>query len=329
MLWNTRIRRRLKLRDLDALVAVARHGSMAKAAIELSVSQPAVSKAIAAMERTLGVRLLDRTSQGVEPNLYGKALLNWAVAVFDDLKQGVNEIEFLTSPGAGEVRIAAGPQIIAGILPRVLRSLGRDFPQTVYDVSLSGDDAQQYRELQERNVDVIVGRILNQPAFDEEIQTEVLFDDPLFVVACANNPLARRRNLSLRDLVREPWTLPRYEHVTGSFIASAFRSEGLEPPMTSVTCSSFEMYAALLSEGPYLAICPRSVLMFGAMRSAVRVLPIKLSANPPQVGILTWKNRTINPVVQMFTDRLRQLANPLMQAERRAAQRRGRKNRVV
>jgi DNA-binding transcriptional LysR family regulator len=329
MLWNTRIRRRLKLRDLDALVAVARHGSMAKAAIELSVSQPAVSKAIASIEHTLGVRLLDRTAQGVEPNLYGTALLKWAVAVFDDVKQGVNEIEFLASPGAGEVRIGAGPQIVAGILPKVLTSLGRDYPRVVYHVSLSGDGAQQYRELHERNVDVIVGRILDQVAFEDEIETEILFEDPLFVVSGANNPLARRRKLSLRDLEHEPWTLPSYAHVTGSFIAKAFQADGLDPPVTSVTCSSFEMYTALLSEGPYLAFCPRSVLMFSAMRSVVRVLPVNLSAYPPPAGILTWKNRTISPVVQLFIDRFRQLAKPLVQAETRAAQPQGRKKGAV
>jgi DNA-binding transcriptional LysR family regulator len=95
MPWDPRVRRRLKLRDLDTLVAVAQCGSMAKAAAHLAMSQPAVSMAIADIEQTLGVRLLDRTAQGVEPNLYGRALLKWAAAVFDDVRQGINEIEFL------------------------------------------------------------------------------------------------------------------------------------------------------------------------------------------------------------------------------------------
>jgi molybdenum-dependent DNA-binding transcriptional regulator ModE len=65
---SSRIWRRLKLRDLETLLAVAQWGSMAKAAVHLSVSQPAVSKAIADMEHVLGVRLLDRSAQGVEPH---------------------------------------------------------------------------------------------------------------------------------------------------------------------------------------------------------------------------------------------------------------------
>ena len=109
MPMNLRVRRRLKLRELDTLLAVAQCGSMLKASQQLAMSQPAVSKAIADLEQTLGVRLFDRSARGVEPTLFGVALLKWATAVFDDVAQGVSEIEFLASPGAGEVRVAAGP----------------------------------------------------------------------------------------------------------------------------------------------------------------------------------------------------------------------------
>jgi DNA-binding transcriptional LysR family regulator len=72
-----RVMRRLKLRELRILTAVAQAGSMGKAAAQLALSQPTVSKAIAEMEYTLGVALLDRTPQGVEPTLYGRVLLKW------------------------------------------------------------------------------------------------------------------------------------------------------------------------------------------------------------------------------------------------------------
>src|SRR5262245_6654742 len=120
MAWDARIRRRLKLRDLDTLLAVARSGSMAKAARELSVSQPAVSKAIADIEHTLGIPLFDRTAQGVEPTLYGRTLLKWAVAVFDDVRQGVKELEFLADPTAGEISIGATEPMVAGVLPVII-----------------------------------------------------------------------------------------------------------------------------------------------------------------------------------------------------------------
>src|ERR1041384_4766969 len=116
--WDDRIGRRLRLRDLHILMSVARCGGMGKAAAELAISQPAISKAIADIEHTLGVRLLDRTTQGVEPTLYGRALLRWGATVFDDLRQGVKEIEFLADPTAGEVRIGRSEGNTAGLLPR-------------------------------------------------------------------------------------------------------------------------------------------------------------------------------------------------------------------
>jgi DNA-binding transcriptional LysR family regulator len=142
---DARIRRRLKLRHLDTLLAVAQHRSMAQAATHLSVSQPAVSKAIAEMEHTLGVRLFDRTVQGVEPNLYGRALLKWALAVFDDVRQGVKELEFLADPAAGEVRIGASEPIIAGLLPAIIERVHRDHPRMCIHVKHVLTSGQQAR----------------------------------------------------------------------------------------------------------------------------------------------------------------------------------------
>jgi DNA-binding transcriptional LysR family regulator len=86
MRWEDRIGRRLKMRDIHVLMAVAQSGSMAKAARELAVSQPVVSKTITDLEHILGVRLLDRSPQGVSPTPFGRALLNRGVAAFDDDK---------------------------------------------------------------------------------------------------------------------------------------------------------------------------------------------------------------------------------------------------
>src|SRR5215831_12863958 len=144
------VRRRLKLRDLDMLVAIAQHGSMAKAAAQLSVSQPAVSKAIAEAEQVLGVRLLDRSAQGVEPNLYGRALLKWAAAVFDDINQGVKEIEFLADPTRGELRVGAPEPFVAGLLPAVLERLHGKYPQICIHVKQVASIIEQTRGLRER-----------------------------------------------------------------------------------------------------------------------------------------------------------------------------------
>jgi DNA-binding transcriptional LysR family regulator len=100
-----RIERRLKLQDLRTLISVVQAGSMHKAAERLAMSQPAVSRAIADLERAVGVRLLDRTPQGIEPTQYGRALIKRGVVMFDELRQGVRDIETLSDPSTGELRL--------------------------------------------------------------------------------------------------------------------------------------------------------------------------------------------------------------------------------
>ena len=119
MPWTDRIGRRLNLRDLHILLAVAKSGSMGKAAAELAISQPSVSKAIAAVEHAVGLRLLDRGAHGVEPTVYGRALLRCGVAVFDELRQGVSALDFLTDAGTGELRIGCSESLAAGFISTV------------------------------------------------------------------------------------------------------------------------------------------------------------------------------------------------------------------
>src|SRR5436190_9187594 len=116
---DDRALRRLKLSDLRLFHAVVQRGGMAKAAAQLNISQPAVSKAIAALEYTLGVRLLERHPQGVEPTVYGRALLKGGMAAFDELEQSVKQIRFLADPTAGELRIGCEP-LASGFMGAVI-----------------------------------------------------------------------------------------------------------------------------------------------------------------------------------------------------------------
>ena len=98
MQLSDRIGRRMKLHDLHVLMAVVQTGSMGKAAVLLNTTQPAISKSVADLEHAVGVRLLDRSPQGVSPTAYGQALLDGGTAVFDELRQAVKNIEFLADP---------------------------------------------------------------------------------------------------------------------------------------------------------------------------------------------------------------------------------------
>src|SRR5215470_6531401 len=119
---HERIGRRLKLRDLNIFLAVVRERSMSKAGAALAISQPAISKAIAEMEYMLGAPLLDRTPHGTEPTLYGRALMKRGLAIFDELRQSVTDIESLLDPAIGEARIGCTEPLAAGVVPYVVEA---------------------------------------------------------------------------------------------------------------------------------------------------------------------------------------------------------------
>src|SRR5262245_44473303 len=157
MHWDHRVGRRLKLRDLNILLAVADAGSMAKAATRLAISQPAVSRAIADMEHTLGVMLFDRSSKGIEPTQCGRALLRRGLAVFDELKQGVQDIESISDPMSGELRIAASAAMIEGIVTTVIDRLSRLSPRAKFHVVV-GAVPMVYDDLRDRRIELALAR---------------------------------------------------------------------------------------------------------------------------------------------------------------------------
>jgi DNA-binding transcriptional LysR family regulator len=119
------ISRRLKLRQLEVLIAVAQSGNMAKAAGQLAITQPVVSKTIADLEKTLGMRLFDRDRRGVALTPYGRALLKRSIAVFNDLRTGVMELELLADPTAGELRIGSSDAVASGMVGSIIDTLRR------------------------------------------------------------------------------------------------------------------------------------------------------------------------------------------------------------
>src|SRR5262245_45056944 len=134
MPWNDRTKRRLKLRDLDILMAVLETGSMGKAADRLNTSQPAVSKAIVELEDALGVQLVDRSRRGVVATPYGLALGRRSVAIFNDLRQGVQDIDFLADPTKGEVRFGTTEPIAAALVSPAIDRLSLKYPQILFHV---------------------------------------------------------------------------------------------------------------------------------------------------------------------------------------------------
>ena len=307
--------RRLRLRDLQLLDAVVRWGSIARAANQLNLTQSAASKAISQLEHAIGARLLDRNARGVEPTLYGEALLRRGLAIFDELRQGVKEIEFLADPTVGEVRVGCPEASAAGLLPAVIQQLGQKYPGIVCDaVWMPPAMPLQYRELRERRVDLILGRMI-EPQADDDLQAEILFHDPVRVVVGNRSKWLRRRKIELSELVDEPWILTPPDSVPSSLVAEAFRSMGLDVPRASVVSTSIHIANRLLPTGRYITAIPESVLRFGAMGTKIKVLPVDFPSRPRPMAIVRLRNRTLSPAANLFIEAARLVSMPLARAK--------------
>ena len=304
------LRRRLKLRDLDTLMAVAQAGGIRKAAGQLHMSQPAVSKAIAELESVLGVRLLDRGPKGVEPTAYGRALLRRGRVIFDELRQGVNEIGYLADPGAGELSVGCGESLMASLAPAVIDHLHRKHPRLVFKMQSGDTPVLLDHFLRERVCELVLLRPwakLTEP----DLQCEPLFHERLFVVSSPQSPWARRRKVRLEELANEPWVLSHVEVKPGSPVVGAFDAIGLALPPKLVLSGSLNLRYSLLATGRYLTVMPATVLRFCAPRGAMKVLPVELPRWELATMIVTLAHRTPSPLAELFMHSVRQLSRNL------------------
>src|SRR6266850_1623727 len=269
--WEQQIGRRIKLRDLQVFLTVSQRGSMARAAAHLGVSQPAVSGVIADLERTLGVPLFDRSTRGVKPTMYARAMMDCSVAAFDDLKQGIRTLENLADPEAGELWIGCIESITALILPPILQQFMQRYPRVLVHVLRLSSPTPEFRDLCERNLDLVLGRVARQPAKDFELSFEPLFDDRTVVAVGAHSRWARRRKIDLGDLVDEPWLLTPPECRTRMAIEEAFRARGLKTPQIGLITQSIPLRMRLVASAPYITVFPDSIRSLSGYRPAIKI----------------------------------------------------------
>lgn len=305
-----RLKRRLKLRDLDTLMAVVHTGGMRKAAETLHLSQAAVSKAIAELEAVLGVRLLDRSSKGVEPTVYGLALLRRGRVIFDELQQGASEINFLAEPGVGELSIGVGESLAASVVPAVIDRMHRQHPRLRFKLESGDPPVLLDHFLRERICELVMLRPW-AALTDPDLHVEPLFHERIAVVTDAHSAWARRRKMALHELIDEPWILSHVEIRAGSPVVQAFEAQGLPLPRRLTLSGSLNLRYSLLATGRYLTVMPQTILRLCAGRGAVKALPVELPQWDVQTVVVMLRHRSLSPVAQLFIEQARALAAEL------------------
>jgi DNA-binding transcriptional LysR family regulator len=202
------------------------------------------------LERVVGVPLLDRTPKGVHPTRFGNALLKRGTIILDELKQS---LEHLSDPAAGELSIGTSTPQADGIVFAVLERLSQQYPRIQV---VMGGVLELCDQLRERRIELGCAR-MSGAATLEGIDEEVLFDDPLVVLAGAKNPWVRRRNIELADLVAEPWTWTSPGSFTDLLVVEAFRSRGVQAPRARIYVETTSMKIKLAADWALSSSRPR------------------------------------------------------------------------
>jgi DNA-binding transcriptional LysR family regulator len=305
-----RTRRRVRLRDLETLVAVAQAGGMRKASGELHLSQPAVSKAMRELEDTLGVKLLERTRRGVSVTPFGDALVRRSKGLVDELQAALRELAWLSDPEAGEVRLGAMETLQAGVVAAAMRQQLRRYPRMKFHLENGQSPELIGHYLPQRLVDFVVARPAALP-LPADIDGEALFHDQLRLAVGPEHPLARRRKLTLADLGEEHWILSRNETLPHTPVSTAFAAAGLPFPSRVVVSGSLNMRQNMLASGRFVTCLPHSLLPFARLRGNFHILPIELPLWPTPTMILKLRGRSLGPAAESFLDTLRELSVPL------------------
>ncbi|MFO1199184.1 MAG: LysR substrate-binding domain-containing protein [Burkholderiaceae bacterium] len=311
------LRSNLKLRHLQLLVALDQFRHLGRAAEFLSLTQPAVSKTLAEIERTFGVRLFERSTRGTEPTPYGESVVRFARSVLASYERTRDELSALASGAAG--RTAVGAMVVATpvLLRRAVERLKARSPQTTVLVE-EGDPARLLPRLRLGELDVFVGRL--EPGYAaRDLDTEPLYEEPMALVVRPDHPLAGRRPPPRwPELAALPWVVPPPWAASRAKLDRTFQRHGAEPPADLVETASFLATLTFVRARPAVGFLARSVARHFEREGQVRTLPVALELELPPVGLITPRGRRLTPGTERLLACLREVAARIRRSDGRA-----------
>lgn len=293
----------IKLAALQTLLAAVEEGSLRGAARRLGVSQPAVTKAVRELERSVGAPVLQRSTAGVFPTAQGQVLLEHGRRALRELEDAQAQIDQLGGRMIGELGVSAVPLAVMLLIPETMRTFGRDYP----DIQLRVREelyVAQLTLLREGEVDVIVGPIPDQLP-SGEFEVEELMPIQMAVVVGRGNPLARAR--SLRQLAAARWVFTSLTGKSG-YARQLFELHGLVPPAPAAVVNSTLALLALLTQGDYVGLMPMPIAAHPLAAQFMTVVPIKEGHLPLRLGAIVRRGGLLKPALRHFVAHLHRAA---------------------
>ena len=303
-----RLPRHLKMGELRVFVAVLEHRSFRKAAAVLHLTQPAVTKSIAALEETLGVRLFDRVAHGVEPTVYGSAFAPRVAAIFDELRRAVQDLTQVSSGASGHLRVGVVPMPAIPLLPVALNGLLQQHPGVQVSV-VEERETELMDRLRKRDIEVAVLRLsLIEPG--EDMVVHALYDERLCVVARPEHPLAARKTLRWSELLEHRWVLPPADCFFYEHVLRTLHQLDLPMPTHAVEAISIHVQFGLVLHAGLLGFGMRSQASFAPGKDFLVRLPYELPVRGTPVAAVTLKSHATSPLAMQLVERLQALAAP-------------------
>lgn len=300
-----RLPRHLKMGELRVFTAVMEHRSFRKAAAVLHLTQPAVTKAIAGLEETLGVKLFDRVSNGVEPTVHGRSFAPRARAIFDELRRAAQELGLLSSGAIGSLRVGTLPMPAIPFLPVAINRLIGEHPDILVSV-VEQRETELLDRLRKRDIELAILRLaLVDPG--EDMRADRLFDEKLCVVAAQSHPLAGRTELQWHELLEQRWVMPPadcffFEHVQRSL-------DRLHMPMPrhAVEAESIQLQFNMVLHAGMLCFGMRSQVSFAPGKELLVRLPFDLPLPGTLVAAVSLKSHEPSPLARQLVAHVRDL----------------------
>lgn len=262
--------RDIRLRHLRLLVAIDDAGRLARVARMLNVTQPALSKVLAEIERSIGEPLFERTPQGLVANRAGAALVRAARGALAELERASAELLGDQRADARTLLVGAMPTSPLAFLGRAIERLGRRMPDVNVRV-VDGQTGQLLSQLVAGRLHLVAGARV-RATIPDGIQAIDLFEDPLQLVAGPGHPLLRRRAPTWDECIAHPWVLPPPGNPTRAAFDRALRAHRLAPPQRIVEALSTDVVVAMLAEGGALNLMPRRLAAALRERGLARVV---------------------------------------------------------
>lgn len=298
--------RHLRMRELRVFVAVLEHRSFRKAAAALHVTQPAVTKAIASLEEMLGVKLFDRSANGVEPTVHGESFAPHATAIFGELRSAAQQLAIVSSGAKGTLRVGTVPMPAAGFLALAIKRLVDAHPSVFVSV-VEGRELDLGERLRKREIDLAIVRLELFDARDD-LRTDTLFEESLCVLAGRNHVLANRHRVTWKELLNQAWVLPPADSFFYKYVRRTLDRLDLELPRHSVESISIHVQYSMVLHGSMLSFGSRSQLTFSPIKDFLVRLPVALPSVKGMIGAVMLRGREQTPLAAQLVGHIQALA---------------------